>query len=70
MSKFSKRFEGKHGNKDIFAEEIIEICTIVTDFGNLKNGKIPQEILDAISENPTVNWSKKWEILFLFLNNF
>ena len=30
LSKFGKRYEGKKGNKDVFSEEIIEICTIVT----------------------------------------
>ena len=59
LGKFGKRYEGKQENKDIYSEEIIEICTIVNDFNNLKSNKIPSEILDSISENPTINWSKK-----------
>ena len=58
LGKFGKRYEGRQGNKDVFTEEIIEICTIVTDFNNLKNQKIPQEIIDSINDNPSIDWSK------------
>ena len=45
LSKFGKRYEGKKGNKDVFSEEIIEICTIVTDFEKLNLTKFLQKFL-------------------------
>jgi hypothetical protein len=54
MGKFAKWFLG--GPPDRFLEEIIERTTFVNDFSNLKNGKIPKEILKSIDENETINW--------------
>ena len=57
LSKFAKWLVSE--DPDVFLEQIIELETLVADFGNLNKGKIPQSILESLDENPTINWKIK-----------